>query len=72
MTNTRRAPGQVRDAIVRYLSGHPGPAPLSEIHAGVERDLGGSVAKSSVRSYLNLGTGSTFDRIGRGSYRLRS
>ena len=38
----------------------------------LERELGGAVAKSSGRSYRNLGTGSGLDRVGRGSYRLRS
>lgn len=67
----RRSPGQVRDAIVGHLRGRSQGATTKEIQAAVERKLGGEVAQSSVRSYLNLNTDSLFERISRGRYRLR-
>jgi hypothetical protein len=67
----RRPPGQIRDAIVRYLKARRQPATIAEIHTAVERQLGSPVSASSVRSYLNIATGLHFDRVGRGLYRLR-
>jgi hypothetical protein len=70
----RRSPGEVRDAILGQLRGKRAGATIEEIHAAVEAKLGGAVARSSVRSYLNLNTGSSnsaFERIARGRYRLR-
>lgn len=69
----RRAPGEIRDAIVAALANRPEGATPREIHAVVEEELGGSVAKSSVRSYLQIGTRSTsriFERVGHGRYKL--
>lgn len=71
MSNGRRRPGQVRDAIVSFLRSH-GEASVSEIRTAVSAELGGEVPASSVRSYLNLNTPATFERTGRGRYRLRS
>lgn len=71
--STRRAPGEVRDAIVAVLRNRKKPATVREIHAAVEKRLGGTVAPSSVRSYLQLGTDSSphlFARVQRGQYRL--
>jgi site-specific DNA-methyltransferase (adenine-specific) len=67
----RRKPGEVRDAIVAFLS-KPArrEASVDEIHRAVAARLSGDVARSSVRSYLNLNTPGTFVRTGRGSYRL--
>ncbi|HZO61389.1 MAG TPA: hypothetical protein VFB35_00250 [Gaiellaceae bacterium] len=65
-----RKPGEVRDAIVGYLRSAGGEARVADIHKGVEKRLGGAVARSSVRSYLNLNEGTTFKRVGRGRYRL--
>jgi hypothetical protein len=67
----RRKPGEVRDAIVTYLRTVKRGASITDIHAAVEERLGGEVAKSSVRSYLNLNEGTTFERLGHGRYRLR-
>jgi hypothetical protein len=70
----RRAPGQIRDAIVKALRRKQGDASVQEIQEAVERELGGDVPRSSVRSYLQLGTDRTepiFDRTGHGRYRLR-
>ena len=71
MAKERRKPGEVRDAIVSFLS-KPArrEASVDEIHRAVITRLGGDVARSSVRSYLNLNTPGTFTRTGRGSYRL--
>ena len=68
-----RRPGEVRDAIVGYLRTHKGAAKVSDIHAAVEKKLGGEVPRSSVRSYLRLnsGRGRMFENTGRGEYRLR-
>lgn len=46
---------------------------MREIHAAVQKHLGGSVAASSVRSYLQLGSDSSprlFTRVSRGQYKL--
>ena len=70
----RRRPGQVRDSIIGFLEGRPQGATIQEIHKAVEEKLGSTVARSSVRSYLNLNTGSSdslFDRTSPGRYRLR-
>lgn len=68
----RRRPGEVRDAVGHALASAGGPLSVKEIHAAVETRLGASVAKSSVRSYLNLNTGPTkqFRRVRRGVYQL--
>lgn len=70
--HNRRAPGEVRDAIVAALRGRQKAASVQEIHAAVEKRLG-KVAASSVRSYLQLGTDSSlplFTRVSRGRYEL--
>lgn len=74
----RRKPGQVRDAIIDFLRKKQQGAPMDEIHQAVERTLGSKVARSSVRSYLNLNAHTAEDRptlfvrIGRGTYRLKA
>ncbi len=68
-----RKPGEVRDAIVRYLSNIMGDASVREICAAVREEFGEPVAGSSVRSYLRLNSppyGSTFLHTNRGRYRL--
>ena len=67
---TRRQPGVVRDAIMRYLSHVKGDASMAEIHAAVCDDIGEDIPRSSVRSYLNLNTPRVFQRTGRGRYRM--
>lgn len=66
-----RAPGKIRDSIVEYLAALESGATVTEIHEGVTRQIG-AVPASSVRSYLNLNTPETFERIGRGCYQLRA
>lgn len=68
----KRAPGQVRDAIIKFLRtrGEQG-APMKEIYAAVRKDLG-EVAESSMRSYLNINAKTKFERIAHGRYRLRA
>ena len=63
------APGSIRDSIVEFLSIIGSDASTTEIQRAVETRLG-DVAPSSVRSYLNLNTPQTFERTGRGRYRL--
>ena len=64
------APGTIRDSIIGYLSTVRTSATVAEIHNAVAIHIG-SVAPSSVRSYLNLKTPEVFERTGRGCYRLR-
>lgn len=68
---TRRRPGEVRDAIMAYLRAQTGEASAAQIRQAVTERLGATVPSSSVRSYLNLGTGTLFERTARGRYRLR-
>jgi DNA modification methylase len=68
--HARRRPGEVRDAIVTILSSKPRGASISEIHGAV-RDLIGSAAPSSIRSYLRLNSDSLFRRQDRGVYTIR-
>ncbi|WP_247350159.1 DNA-methyltransferase [Ralstonia pseudosolanacearum] len=65
------APGVIRDSIVEYLAMVGSDASTDEIVAAVKRSVG-AVPTSSVRSYLSLNTPKTFERVGRGRYRLRS
>lgn len=68
-SETRNAPGSIRDAIVRVLSLHADPMPVRTIDAHVQ-SLVGPVPSSSIRSYLRLNTPQVFIREGRGLYRL--
>lgn len=65
------SPGVVRDCIVDFLSTTIPDASATEITTAVAKIIG-DVPASSVRSYLNLNTPDTFERTGRGRYRLRS
>jgi DNA modification methylase len=65
-----RAPGTIRDAILEYLSVADREATISEIRQALKATLG-DVPASSVRSYLNLNVPKTFERVGRGKYRLK-
>ncbi len=70
MTSQRRRPGVVRDAILNFFA-TTRAASVDEIHQAVERHLGSSVPRSSVRSYLGLNTPALFERLDRGTYRLK-
>jgi DNA modification methylase len=65
------APGVIRDSIVDYLAKVGTDASTDEIVAAVKHRIG-DVPTSSVRSYLSLNTPNTFERMGRGRYRLKS
>lgn len=65
----RLRPGAVRDAILQAFKG-TAALTVSELHESVNKQLGQDVARSSVRSYLNINTPKTFERVGRGSYQL--
>ena len=65
-----RPPGSIRDAILNYMAEIERDATLDEIRRAVTARLG-DVSPSSVRSYLNLNVSSTFERTGRGRYRLK-
>lgn len=69
MTN-RRSPGAVRDAILEAFKSSKGELTTTDLKVKVEASLGGEVASSSIRSYLNLNTPGQFIRTGRGTYRL--
>lgn len=72
-SSNRRAPGEIRDAIVAALRSKPKGASVREIQTAVEKTLGGPVAPSSVRSFLRLRADSSrplFARTGRGKYKL--
>ena len=69
MTSSPHAPGTVRDAILSFLQRTDTDAGLSEIVSAVRSSVG-NVSESSIRSYLNLNTPGTFDRTGRGRYKL--
>lgn len=69
---TRQKPGTIRDAIFEVFKKEKRPMKMDEIVAAVEQSLGDSVARSSVRSYLNINvTNGTFERVQRGTYRLK-
>ncbi|HEY2091784.1 MAG TPA: DNA methyltransferase [Thermoanaerobaculia bacterium] len=66
---SRRRPGEVRDAIVGVLLQNPHGAATSDIEKAVVTTLG-AVKRSSVRSYLRLNVGKLFRRDRRGHYSL--
>lgn len=68
----RRKPGSVRDAIFETFKESKKSMTVSEVVTAVEARLGGNVASSSVRSYLNLNVSTgLFERVGHGTYKLR-
>jgi DNA modification methylase len=64
-----KAPGSIRDSICGFLQMIGGEASLDEISHAVTAQMG-ATSPSSVRSYLNLNVGKTFERTGRGRYQL--
>jgi site-specific DNA-methyltransferase (adenine-specific) len=66
-----KAPGSIRDSIYSYLEIIGGEASLEEISNAVVAQMG-ATSPSSVRSYLNNNVGKSFERIGRGRYRLKA
>jgi DNA modification methylase len=66
-----KAPGSIRDSIYGYLQTIGGEASLDEISRAVVAQMG-ATSPSSVRSYLNLNAGKSFERTGRGRYRLKA
>ncbi|MDD4018837.1 MAG: DNA methyltransferase [Kiritimatiellae bacterium] len=65
--NNRKAPGQVRDAIIEAVKAAQHPLSVGEISDAVRQRLG-DVPTSSVRSYLRLNTPDLFVRESRGFY----
>lgn len=64
-----RQPGEVRDALLAVFREHQGvEISLDEIIKHVEARLGSSVAPSSVRSYLQIGTSRYWIRCDRRGY----
>lgn len=68
----KRRPGEIRDAIVEYLRQRGEAVPVNDIYAALETKFGEPVARSSVRSALNFGVDDLYERVGRGTYRLRA
>jgi DNA modification methylase len=66
-----KVPGSIRDTICGYLQMIGGEASLDEISRAVTAQMG-ATSPSSVRSYLNINVGRTFERTGRGRYRLKA
>jgi len=66
---TRKRPGEVRDAIVKVLGARPRGATVGEI-TGQVTALIGAVPASSIRSYLQLNTPGLFARMDRAQYAL--
>ena len=66
-SQSRYAPGRVRDAIFQVLSLSPKPLSIKQIQERVSRVIG-STPTSSVRSYLRLNTPHYFVRQGLGVY----
>ncbi len=64
----RRAPGQVRDAILKVLNEAPAPLSVMEICDRVSA-VAGPIPRSSIQSYLSLNTPRLFAREARGIYR---
>lgn len=69
-SDSRRRPGEIRDAIVAVLAASPQGASIPEIEAGVHARVG-VAPSSSVRSYLRLNSETLFRRTERGVYSLR-
>jgi len=66
-----KAPGSIRDTIYGYLQTIGGEASIEEISRAVVAQMG-ATSPSSVRSYLNNNVGKSFERTGRGRYRLKA
>ncbi|MGB9369574.1 MAG: DNA methyltransferase [Xanthobacteraceae bacterium] len=66
-----KAPGSIRDSIYGYLQTIGGEASIEEISRAVVAQMG-ATSPSSVRSYLNNNVGKSFERTGRGRYRLNA
>jgi DNA modification methylase len=64
-----KAPGSIRDSIYDYLRAIGGEASIDEISRAVVAQMG-ATSPSSIRSYLNNNVGKSFERTGRGRYRL--
>jgi DNA modification methylase len=65
----RCRPGEIRDAVVGFLTERGAEASVAEIRAAVAARIK-ALAPSSVRSYLRLNTGVLFERTRHGSYVL--
>jgi site-specific DNA-methyltransferase (adenine-specific) len=66
-----KAPGSIRDSIYSYLQTIEREASIEEISRAVVAQMG-ATSPSSVRSYLNNNVGKSFERTGRGRYRLKA
>lgn len=66
---TRLRRGEISSILVQHLASHES-ATVAELEAVVKGKLGRDISRSSVRSYLNLHTPGTFERITKGHYRL--
>ena len=69
-SSRKQPPGRVRDAIVKVFEESEAPLRISDIEAGVCKQIG-DTPTSSIRSYLRLNTPKLFIRERRGVYRAR-
>jgi hypothetical protein len=68
---SKRRKGEMRSAILDYITGCGGEVALPELYAAMAQHFGEPVPPSSVRSSLNAGVNSgTYERTGSGQYRL--
>ena len=67
-SQSKKAPGHVRDAIIKILDESPTPLSVRDITERVRQEIG-ETPTSSVRSYLRLKTPDVFVRESRGVYR---
>jgi DNA modification methylase len=70
LAKSRRRPGEIRDAILAVLASRSRGCSVSEIETGV-KELIGTAASSSIRSYLRLNSDTLFQSTARGTYALR-
>ncbi len=65
-------PGQIRDGIIAYLTANDAREGVAyeDIAVHLDKALSQPVARSSVRSYLNINTPGKFERVSPGRYRL--
>lgn len=62
--------GPARDAILEYFKRHKEGTPV-EITDAAKTRTGQDIPRSSIRSYLNLNTGTIFERVQWGRYKLK-
>lgn len=65
---TKRAPGEIREAVLRALRAHGGEASTRDVRSALEDEMG-EIPSSSIRSALQ--NERLFVRVSRGRFRIR-